>query len=299
MTRRRAIGVVAGGIGLLTTGRSAHAAAQDAFLRGAAAFRRLTREDNAHARAWFLEAIRLDPMFARAYANLCATHRMDWQYEWVTDTAAAEVRALDLARQSVALNPDLPYGHQQLSFLYNYRRWYDAAIAEAQLAIVGGGPTYADGPACLALALTYAGQPTMALLYAQQAIRLDPQVAVYHYYLGQAFYVCGQYERYSHGPAAPAQDSFAARQSFAAAEAPLLQAMSLQQHHRPCRSYLCASLVELGRVEEARQLWQRFPDMPGLIEISARRPHAPHRDRWIGANYIQALRVAAGVGEAS
>jgi tetratricopeptide (TPR) repeat protein len=274
------------------TGASPNPSTQDLFIQGAARFRLLTQEGNAQARAHFAEAIRLDRQFARAYANLAATYRMDWQYEWVPDTAAAEVTALALARQSVALNPDLPYGHQQLSFIYNYRHWHEAAMDEARQAIAMGGPSYADGPACLALALTYAGRPAEAIAAAQQAIALGPTVAVYHYYLGQASYVQGQYQKYAHGQAQEAQAS------FAAAEAPLLQARALQPHHRPCHSYLCAAYVELGRVQEARDLWRQGPDMPGLLDISARRSHAPHRERWIAAHYIAALRVATGISEA-
>ena len=65
--------------------------AWDAFMRGAELYRQYTQEGNAQARALFEKAISLDPQFARAYANLAATYRQDWNYEWTTDDPASFV----------------------------------------------------------------------------------------------------------------------------------------------------------------------------------------------------------------
>ena len=54
------------------------AEAWDAFMRGAELYRKYPQKDNAQARELFEEAISLDPQFARAYANLAATYRQDW-----------------------------------------------------------------------------------------------------------------------------------------------------------------------------------------------------------------------------
>ena len=55
------------------------------FMRGAELYRRFTPTDNAHARDLFEKAIGLDPEFARAYANLAATHRTDFNGSWSQD----------------------------------------------------------------------------------------------------------------------------------------------------------------------------------------------------------------------
>jgi adenylate cyclase len=266
------------------------AEAQDAFMRGAELYRQLTKEGNAQARELFEEAIRLDPQYARAYANLAATYRMEWQYEWVPDLPTAEQRALDLAHQSVAMDSSLPHGHQQLAFLYLYRQQYDDAIAEAREAVSRGGPNYADGYAALALALTYSGQPKEAIESMKKAIGLDPKVATYYYYLGQAYYVGGQYERYEKG------DEQKAKEYYQEAEIQLKKAMDMNPNHRPSRSYLCAVYIETGREREAREIWNAFPDMGRLINISQRRSHAPHKDRMIRDRYIDALRRVGSSG---
>ena len=60
------------------------------FMRGAELYRRFTPKDNAHARDLFEKAIELDPEFARAYANLAATHRQDFNGRWNEDPQSSE-----------------------------------------------------------------------------------------------------------------------------------------------------------------------------------------------------------------
>jgi adenylate cyclase len=266
------------------------AEAWKAFMRGAELYRQYTKESNAQARELFEEAIRLDPQFARAYANLAATYRMEWQNEWVPDLGTAEQRAVDLARRSVAMDSSLPYGHYQLGYLYLYRRQYDDAIAEAREAVRLGGPNYADGYAVLALVLTYSGQPKEAIELMEKAIGLDPKVASYRYHLGQAYYVWGQYERYEKG------DEQKAKEYYQEAEIQLKRAMNITPNFRPSRSYLVAVYMETGREQEAREIWDAFPDMSRLINISQRRSHAPHKDSMIRDHYIDALRRAGSSG---
>ena len=153
------------------------------FMRGAELSQQYTREANTQARELFEKAISLDPQFARAYANLAGTHRADWTYEWSPDLAASQQRALDLAQKSVDLDPSLPYGHQQLAYLYVYKREHDRAIAEAREAVRLGGSSYADGYAVLAQTLIYSGQPDQAIELMERAISLDSKPPYYRYHL--------------------------------------------------------------------------------------------------------------------
>jgi tetratricopeptide (TPR) repeat protein len=83
--------------------------------------------------------------------NGCAGRQVDtclrvslkdfWTYEWSPDLPASQQRAIDLAQKSVDLDPSLPYGHQQLAYLYVYKKEHDRAIAEAQEAVRLGGPS--------------------------------------------------------------------------------------------------------------------------------------------------------------
>jgi adenylate cyclase len=256
------------------------------FMRGAELYRQYTREANAQARELFEKAIGLDPQFARAYANLAATHRQDWTYEWTTDLPAAEQRAFNLAQQSVALDPSLPYGHQQLAYLYVYSVRHEQAIAEAREAVRLGGPSYADGHAALAQMLIYAGQPQEAIELMEKAMSLDPKPVYYRYHLGQAHYVMGQLQKYE-----MKQDQ-QAMESYKKAEDYLKQAIEMNRNHRPSRSHLVAVYMESGRDAEARAIWAEFPDMRRLIDVDKRRQFAPYKNPQLKNLFVAALRKA-------
>ncbi|HEY5869816.1 MAG TPA: adenylate/guanylate cyclase domain-containing protein, partial [Candidatus Tectomicrobia bacterium] len=98
------------------------------FMRGAELYRRYTPRDNAQARALFEQAIALDSEFARAYANLAATHRQDGNMEWTQDRETSEElayrlaqKAVELARRELAPQPSLPYALEQLGWVLLYK----------------------------------------------------------------------------------------------------------------------------------------------------------------------------------
>jgi adenylate cyclase len=203
------------------------------FMRGAELYRQYTKESNAQARELFEKAISLDPQFARAYANLAATHRQDWNGRWSQDPQASERQAFDLAQRSVALDPSLPYGHHQLAYLYLYREDHDQAIAEAEQA-VKLDPNDADSYAALAVILAYAGRPQEAIPLMEKAKSLNPKAPVYYFFhLGLAYYVMKQYDK---------------------AEENLLEALRITPNYRPARGYLVAVYSETGRKTEAKKL---------------------------------------------
>jgi adenylate cyclase len=267
------------------------AEAWDAFMRGAELYRKYTQKDNAQARAFFEEAIRLDPQFARAYANLAATYRQDWNFEWTTNDPAGlraiEQRAFELAQRSVALDPSLPYGHVQLAYIYVYRLQHDDAIREAEQAIQLGGANYADGYAVLAQVLTYGGEPERSVPLMEKALELDPQAPVsYLRQLGQAYYVMGQVEKYQKGEAQKAQEY------YQKAEEHLTRAMKVNPNHRQARLSLAPVYMESGQEPKAQALFAQFPDMHRHITISQRRQQAPYKDPAMRERYIDALRRA-------
>jgi TolB-like protein/class 3 adenylate cyclase len=265
--------------------------AWDYFMRGAELYRRYTKQDNAQARALFEKALSLDPQFARAYANLAATYRQDWNFEWTTNDPAklrdVEQLAFDMAQRSVALDPSLPFGHVQLAYIYVYRLKHDDAIREAEQAIQLGGVSFADGYAVLAQVLTYGGEPQRAVPLMEKALALDPQAPVYYLrQLGQAYYVMGQVEKYE--KESPQQ----AMEYYQKAEEYLTRAMNVNRNHRQARLSLAPVYMESGQEPKARGLFAEFPDMRRHITISQRRQQAPYKDQWIRERYIDALKRA-------
>ena len=220
------------------------------FMRGAELARRFTPQDNAHARELFEKAIDLDPGFARAYASLAATHRVDFYGRWTQDPQTSEDlayrmahKAVELARSELEPKPSLPYALEQMGWVLLYREKHREAIAAAEEA-VKLNPNYADGYALAAQVLVYLGEPQEALRRSQQAIERNPKYPFfYDYHQGQAYYVWGVQTS--------AKDPGASRRHFEEAEKHLREALRKNNNYRAARSYLVAVLSELGRQDEA------------------------------------------------
>jgi len=221
-------------------------------MRGAELYRRFTPKDNAKARDLFEKAIDLDPAFARAYANLAATHRQDSNGRWSKDPKSSEdlayrmaQQALELARRELEPKPSLPFALEQMGWVLLYREKFDEAKQAAEEA-VQRNPNYADGYALWAHVLIYSGEPEEALRKSQEAIDLNPKYPFfYDYHRGQAYYVWGVLTS--------AQDPNASRQRFEEAETYLREALRKNDNFRPARSYLVAVLSELGQKDEAKK----------------------------------------------
>ena len=220
------------------------------FMRGAELYRRFTPKDNEHARELFEKAIDLDPEFARAYANLAATHRQDANGRWSQDPQTSEEmayrmaqKAVELARRELDPKPSLPYALEQLGWVLLYREKHEEARQAAEEA-VRLNHNYADGYALWAHVLIYLGQPEEALRKSQEAIDHNPKYPFfYDYHRGQAYYIWGLLTS--------AKDPKASRQRFEEAEIHLREALKKNSNFRPARSYLVATLSELGRKKEA------------------------------------------------
>ncbi len=166
--------------------------AYDAFLRGMAAYSRLTQETNAQARQMFDKAVALDPQYAEAYTWLGWTYGLEWAVRWSADPQTLE-RALALAHQALALDDSLPLGHSLLSNVYMLNQQYDPAIAESERAIALD-PNNADSYTDEARVLTRAGRPEEALRAVEQAMRLNPRhPPLYLFELGLAYRLTGRY----------------------------------------------------------------------------------------------------------
>ena len=226
------------------------AKAWEYFMRGTQSYRKFTAKDNAEARTLFEQAIAEDPQFARAYANLAATHRQDWILVWTQNRTESENRAyetvekaVDLARREPEPKPSLPFALEQQGYVELYKGHHEAAIKAATEAL-SRSPNYADGYGLAAHVLIYQGKPEEALRRTQEAIDRDPKYPFfYDYHRGHAQYVWG-YQTSAQNPAV-------ARQHFEEAEKHLREVIKKNGNFRPARGYLVAVLSELGRQQEA------------------------------------------------
>lgn len=220
-------------------GRSAtnNIAAYESFLRGQEYFAQQTKDGNQLARESFKRAIELDPTYARAYGGMALTLARDFQNGWTHTPNESLDRALDLAKQAVALGEDIPQTYWALGFVHMMRREFESAAAAVEKAI-SLAPNYADGYGLLALINNNLGKPKEALDLITKAMRLNPHYSFdYPYNLGRAYYLLGRYKE--------------------AIEA-LEKAQARNENHLPLKLFLTASYIRDGRVEDAKWLVEQI-----------------------------------------
>lgn len=225
---------------------------QTLLQQASAAYHTFTSAANTHAQDLLAAVLRHEPHNIRALILLAASHRQDANGMWSDDAVASELLAYGLARLAVRLarqapppQAALPAALEQLGWVLLYREQHAEALQVAREA-VAHTETFANGYALWAHVLIYQGQPEAALAKSQEAMdrsMVTPHPFFYDYHRGQAFWVWGALTL--------AADLETHAAHFACAEAPLRLALEKNPNFRPARSYLAATLYELGRVEEA------------------------------------------------
>ncbi len=149
---------------------------------------------SAEAIAKFNEVIAVIPNCAECYANIGTVHTRDKKYE---DAEAAYKKAIEL-------KPDFAEAYNGLANLYNAEKKFDLA-AEAskkamELSTAAGGAAGAAGAAAAGNAAAVFNQGVIlwnaqkfaeARTQFEQAVKLDPNMADAHYWLGMALLNAG------------------------------------------------------------------------------------------------------------
>jgi len=223
--------------------------AYDLVLRGNEARYRTTREANAEARRLFVQALDLDPNYARAYLGLAWTQLQSWQFLWTADRESL-ARARELAEKAMALNDTLVGAYYVLAQVHLWMKEHDRAIAKAEQA-VGLAPNDADGYETLAEILGWSGRPEEGLSRIQHAIRLNPHCpSFYLWTLGHTYYLLGRRQE--------ALDTFA-------------KVLQENPNFSGALAFRAVLLDELGRTREAREAWAKTGAlMPGVSMVSLR-----------------------------
>ena len=171
-----------------------NAKAYEEFLLGRAL---LVHEDQPQSleasRKHFQAALDLDPNYALALAGLSSVE--GYYYRDVKSDPAHLIRAEQLAKQSVAIDPQLAEAHVAMARVLGAKFRYAEAAAESRLA-TQEEPDNASGWDLLSWALTYQTppEPAEAEKAARTTIRLNPSLGYAYYHLGRALYQQGHFQ---------------------------------------------------------------------------------------------------------
>ena len=144
------------------------------------------------ARKHFESALKLDPNYAPALAGL--SHVEGYYYRDIDSNPAYLQRAEQLARQALAIDPQMPEAHIAMARVYGVTFRYPESISELRLA-VQEEPDNALAWDMLSWALGYETppDPVESEKAAREAIRLNPALSYAQYHIGRALYLQGRF----------------------------------------------------------------------------------------------------------
>jgi TolB-like protein/Flp pilus assembly protein TadD len=91
--------------------------AYNAFLQGWYYYQRATQDDLKKSVASYREALRLDPQYARAWAELARAYMRQGNWQWDT-VESAYAKARDAAGRALAIDPNQAIAHRVLGYIY-------------------------------------------------------------------------------------------------------------------------------------------------------------------------------------
>ena len=147
-----------------------------------------TKDYVSRARAWFEQALKIDPNDPDALAGAAYTHFQDFALGWPNPEIDYEAKVLGQADRAIALAHDNLWAYYvKANYLTITKRPTEAvASADVGLAI---DPNFARLYVARALAESFLGRNEQAISDVQQAMRLsphDPEVGFWHGILGSA-----------------------------------------------------------------------------------------------------------------
>nr|WP_256469310.1 winged helix-turn-helix domain-containing protein [Bradyrhizobium sp. 141] len=160
--------------------------AWDLVMRALSHHWRITREDNAAAQGLLEKAVAIDPAYGKALGLLATSHIFGAHMGWA-DMAATVPIAERAALAAVEADREDAWAHHGLAYTYLFRRRFDDALAEFELALQLN-PNFAMAHAFYGVTLCYAGRWQDGDAAARRALRLSPRDPLAAIYCGVAAY---------------------------------------------------------------------------------------------------------------
>ncbi|MHB8403871.1 MAG: tetratricopeptide repeat protein [Gammaproteobacteria bacterium] len=174
------------GNGHLVTAPTVSTQAHDAYLKGMEAYNIRTTANLYKAIKFFQRAIKLDPGYAEAYAQLGGAYTVLPEVTSMSYTKA-NAKAMPVIQKALAINPNLAQAHAVLANIYISEHNTDAAKAEL-LKTLALDPSNASAHSSYAFLLPLKD----ALAQYQQAAMLNPEYWAVQMNLGSAYAELGE-----------------------------------------------------------------------------------------------------------
>ncbi len=170
-------------------------AAYECWLRGMECLQRGTIGADDEARAFFQQALAVDPQFARAQAGLSLSHFNDWSCQAWGCWEEKEKLAYDCAKQAELLDPNDPLVQVILAKIEQYRREHQSAEIRYRR-VLSLAPNDATLLIQLAGGFALLGDAELGADCGQRALALHPLCpSWYFYYAALPYFVLKNYPR--------------------------------------------------------------------------------------------------------
>jgi adenylate cyclase len=148
----------------------------------------------AEARHWAEKAVKLDPTYGRAHAQLAISHVWEWLSDYSSPSSVLE-KACVLAKKAVALDENDNHALAVLGWVHMYRRSFDLAEFCYRKSIALN-PNTLYLMTDLGILYGYLGRPQEGIEYYNQAKLVDPYFEPTWYWrmLGVLNFIAGHYE---------------------------------------------------------------------------------------------------------
>ena len=160
--------------------------AWDLVMRALSYYWRVTRQDNLVAQALLEKAIAIDPNYGQALGVLAASYTFGAHMGWA-DTATTLPIAERAALAAVRADNEDPWAHFALGNVYLFRRRFDDALSEFELAL-RLNPNFSLAQGFYGVTLSYCGRWEEGDRAARRALRLSPRDPFSAIYSGIAAY---------------------------------------------------------------------------------------------------------------
>lgn len=258
---------------LIVEGRGRNVDAHDEFLKGRDKLFGAVRDRDMFetATACFRRAIELDPDYASPYAGLAMAYMLDFQNHWSGSHETSLDRAADFVGKAIGRDDNDSFAHYVAALIAMWNRDYERWADEADRALTIN-PNYAPAISARGLVYIYSGEPANAIPFIEKAMRLDPAFQQqFIHFLGTAQFVAGNYET--------AAELFRDR-------------ISINPSTDLSRAFLAVALGQLGRNEEAHQVWRELKEINPDYSFAAHIDRLPFRDPADAKKFSEGLRKA-------